>query len=67
MPCVDRRLPLPCGSGFLTGSAAKASSRFGIVDVFAGWAIKGAVAYVGTKAVGEAAIRAAEARHPAGH
>jgi len=29
---------------------------------FAGWALKGAVAYAGTKAVGEAAIRAAEAR-----
>jgi uncharacterized protein (DUF697 family) len=34
---------------------------------FAGWALKGAVAYAGTKAVGEAAIRAAEARHPARH
>ena len=29
----------------------------------AGWALKGAIAYAGTRAVGEAAIRAAEARH----
>jgi uncharacterized protein (DUF697 family) len=35
-----------------------------LLDVvpFAGWAVKGAVAYTGTRAVGEAAVRYFEAR-----
>jgi uncharacterized protein (DUF697 family) len=38
-----------------------------LLDVvpFAGWAVKGAVAYTGTRAVGEAAVRYFEARTPA--
>ena len=37
-----------------------------LLDVvpFAGWAVKGAVAYTGTRAVGEAAVRYFEAREP---
>ncbi len=33
----------------------------------AGWAVKGAVAYAGTRALGEAAIRRLEVRAPGGH
>ena len=32
----------------------------------AGWAVKGAVAYAGTRALGEAAVQWFGARHPAG-
>jgi uncharacterized protein (DUF697 family) len=47
------------GIGFLLRSVARE-----LVDVLpvGGWAIKGAVAYTGTMAVGEAAVRYFEAR-----
>lgn len=48
------------------GLRAAARSLLGIVPV-AGWAIQGAVAYTGTRALGEAAILRLEAGTPGGH
>ena len=47
------------GAGFAFRAVARE-----LLDVvpFAGWAVKGAVAYTGTRAVGEAAVRYFEAR-----
>jgi uncharacterized protein (DUF697 family) len=47
------------GAGF--GMRAVARELLDLVPV-AGWAVKGAVAYTGTKAIGEAAVRYFEAR-----
>jgi uncharacterized protein (DUF697 family) len=47
------------GAGF--GLRTVARELLNVVPV-AGWAVKGAVAYTGTKAIGEAAVRYAEAR-----
>jgi uncharacterized protein (DUF697 family) len=47
------------GAGF--GFRAVAREAVGAVPVF-GWALKAAIAYIGTKAVGEAARRYFEAR-----
>lgn len=63
---IDReRLPEilgTLGAGFALRAAAR--ELLGLVPV-AGWAVKGAVAYAGTRALGEAAIRYFEARGPA--
>jgi uncharacterized protein (DUF697 family) len=48
------------------GLRAVARQLLGVVPV-AGWAVKGAVAYAGTRALGEAAIRRLEIRAPGGH
>ncbi len=48
------------------GLRAVARQLLGVVPV-AGWAVKGAVAYAGTRALGEAAIRRLEVRAPGGH
>jgi uncharacterized protein (DUF697 family) len=62
---VDReRIPellAVLGSGF--GFRALAREALGAIPV-AGWALKGAVAYAGTRAVGEAAMRYFERRAP---
>jgi uncharacterized protein (DUF697 family) len=47
------------GAGFAFRAAAR--ELLDLVPV-AGWAVKGGVAYVGTKALGEAAVRYFEAR-----
>jgi len=47
------------GAGFGFGAAAR--QLLDLVPV-AGWAVKGGVAYTGTKAIGEAAVRYFEAR-----
>ncbi len=47
------------GAGF--GFRAIARELLGVVP-FAGWAVKGGVAYAGTRAIGEAAVRLFEAR-----
>ena len=49
------------GAGFAFRAVARE-----LLDVvpFAGWAVKGAIAYTGTRAVGEAAVRYFEARSP---
>lgn len=52
------------GAGF--GIRAVARQLLDFVPV-AGWAVKGGVAYAGTRALGEAAIRYFGARHPARH
>jgi uncharacterized protein (DUF697 family) len=48
------------------GLRAVARQLLGVVPV-AGWAVKGAVAYAGTRALGEAAVRRLEVRAPGGH
>ena len=48
------------------GLRAVARELLDLVPV-AGWAVKGAVAYAGTRALGEAAIRRLEGRVPGGH
>jgi uncharacterized protein (DUF697 family) len=48
------------------GLRAVARQLLGVVPV-AGWAVKGAVAYAGTRALGEAAIRRLDIRAPGGH
>jgi uncharacterized protein (DUF697 family) len=48
------------------GLRAVARQLLAVVPV-AGWAVKGAVAYAGTRALGEAAIRRLEVRMPGGH
>jgi uncharacterized protein (DUF697 family) len=62
---IDReRLPEVLGvigSGF--GFRAVARGAIGVVPVV-GWALKGAIAYVGTRALGEAAVRYFEHRAP---
>jgi uncharacterized protein (DUF697 family) len=56
------RLPEIAGVvGGAFGWRALARELLGVVPV-AGWAVKGGVAYVGTKAVGNAAVRYFEAR-----
>jgi uncharacterized protein (DUF697 family) len=47
------------GAGF--GFRAVAREALDLIPV-AGWAVKGGVAYAGTKAIGEAAVRYFEAR-----
>ena len=49
------------GSGF--GLRAVARSLLGVVPI-AGWAVKGGIAYGGTRALGEAARRYFESRAP---
>ena len=49
------------GSGF--GFRALSRKAIGIVP-FVGWAVKGGIAYTGTRALGEAAVRYFEARAP---
>ncbi len=49
------------GAGF--GFRAIARELLDVIP-FAGWAVKGGVAYAGTRAVGEAAVRFFEARAP---
>lgn len=65
---IDRdRLPeilAVIGSGFALRAAAR--QVLGAVPV-AGWAVKGALAYVGTKALGEAAVRYFAARAEPAH
>jgi uncharacterized protein (DUF697 family) len=62
---IDReRLPEvvgTLGAGF--GFRALARELLDLVPV-AGWAVKGVVAYAGTRALGEAAVRYFEARNP---
>ena len=48
------------GAGF--GFRAIARELLNFIPVF-GWAVKGAVAYAGTRAIGEATVRYSEARH----
>ena len=50
------------GAGF--GFRAVARELLNFIPVF-GWAVKGAVAYAGTRAIGEATLRYSEARTPA--
>ncbi len=60
----ERRLPevlAVIGSGF--GLRSVARRALGVVPV-AGWAVRGAVAFVGTRALGEAAVRYFERRAP---
>jgi uncharacterized protein (DUF697 family) len=52
------------GAGF--GFRLVARELLDFVPV-AGWAVKGAVAYAGTRALGEAAVRWFDVRHPASH
>jgi uncharacterized protein (DUF697 family) len=52
------------GAGFAFRAVAR--ELLGVVPV-AGWAVKGGVAYAGTRALGEAAIRYFEARSPGSH
>ena len=63
---VDNRRALELlgvvGAGF--GFRAVARELLDLVPV-AGWALKGAIAYAGTRAVGEAAVRYFESRRPA--
>ncbi len=63
------------GRGRLPEASATVAAAFGLRAVgrelldlvpVAGWALKAVVAYAGTRALGEAAVRAAELRHPAG-
>jgi len=66
---IDPRERLPeiaatLGVGF--GLRAVTRELLDFVPV-AGWAIKGAVAYAGTRAIGEAAIRRLEVGAPGGH
>jgi uncharacterized protein (DUF697 family) len=61
-----QRLPEILGVvGTALGFRAVARQALGVVPV-AGWAVKGGVAYTGTRAVGEAAIRYFEARAASG-
>src|SRR5947209_1204469 len=65
---IDPRERLPeiaatLGAGF--GMRALARELLDLVPV-AGWAVKGAVAYAGTRALGEAAVRRLEAVGPPG-
>ena len=61
-----QRLPEIVGVvGSALGFRAVARQALGVVPV-AGWAVKGGVAYTGTRAVGEAAIRYFEARAASG-
>jgi uncharacterized protein (DUF697 family) len=61
-----QRLPEILGVvGSALGFRAVARQALGVVPV-AGWAVKGGVAYTGTRAVGEAAIRYFEARAASG-
>ncbi len=61
-----QRLPEIAGVvGTALGFRAVARQALGVVPV-AGWAVKGGVAYTGTRAVGEAAIRYFEARAASG-
>jgi uncharacterized protein (DUF697 family) len=57
----ERALELLGVVGFGFGLRAVAREALDLVPV-AGWALKGAVAYAGTKAIGEAAVRYFEAR-----
>jgi uncharacterized protein (DUF697 family) len=57
----DRGLELAGVVGLGFGFRAVARELLGVVP-FAGWAVKGAVAYAGTRAIGEAAVRYFEAR-----
>ena len=52
-----------CSASSAPGFVFRAIARE-LLDVvpFAGWAVKGGVAYTGTRAVGEAAVRYFEAR-----
>jgi uncharacterized protein (DUF697 family) len=66
---IDPRERLPeivatLGAGF--GLRAIARELLDVVPV-AGWAVKGAVAYAGTRALGEAAVRRLAAGVPGGH
>ena len=66
---IDPRERLPeivatLGAGF--GLRAIARELLDLVPV-AGWAVKGAVAYAGTRALGEAAVRRLSAGVPGGH
>jgi uncharacterized protein (DUF697 family) len=66
---IDPRARLPeiaatVGIGF--GLRAVARELLDLVPV-AGWAVKGAVAYAGTRAFGEAAVRRLDAGVPGGH
>ncbi|HEY0415537.1 MAG TPA: hypothetical protein VGC78_04050 [Gaiellaceae bacterium] len=60
---VDNRRALELGGVVGAGFGLRAAARelLDFVPV-AGWAVKGAVAYAGTKAIGEAAVRYFEAR-----
>jgi len=64
---IDReRLPeIVAALGAGVGLRALARELLDLVPV-AGWAVKGAVAYAGTRALGEAAVQWFGARHPAG-
>jgi uncharacterized protein (DUF697 family) len=57
----DRALELLAVLGVGFGLRTVARELLDLVPV-AGWAVKGAVAYAGTKALGEAAVRYFEAR-----
>jgi uncharacterized protein (DUF697 family) len=61
---AQRALELTSVIGFGYGFRLVARELLDFVPV-AGWAVKGSVAYTGTKAVGEAALRYFEARAPA--
>ena len=62
---IDRRVRPSCSASSAAGFGFRAVARE-LLDVVpvAGWAVKGAVAYTGTRAVGEAAVRYFEARTP---
>jgi uncharacterized protein (DUF697 family) len=61
-----QRLPEILGVvGTGLGLRAAARQALGVVPI-AGWAVKGGVAYTGTRALGEAAIRYFEARADSG-
>jgi uncharacterized protein (DUF697 family) len=61
------RLPEIAGTlGVAFGFRALARELLDLVPV-AGWAVKGAVAYAGTRALGEAALRRLEVGAPGGH
>jgi uncharacterized protein (DUF697 family) len=66
---VDPRARLPeIGVTFAAGVGLRAAARelLDLVPV-AGWAVKGAVAYAGTRALGEATLRRLEMGPPRGH
>ena len=65
---VDPRQRLPESATLGVGFGLRAITRelLDLVPV-AGWAVKGAMAYAGTRALGEAAVRRLEVGAPGGH
>ena len=65
---IDPRERLPEIAAVLAAGVGMRALTRELLDLVpvAGWAVKGAVAYAGTRALGEAAVQWFGARHPAG-